>query len=343
VAVITVAVLTLYALLQVAVARSVTTTTWWQTEWVRLQVRVVHPRAPYAQQLPVPGWQAWVPSVITAVLMVGALTALALLTSSAGRGWWLLLVAALPLVPVQLAPGTWAPPLANEVAYALVWPAGATEPSTAWAWVSAAVAAFAVAVPAVALRGLVLHRHPRVHGAIVERRMRPLAVAVAVVLVWNVHADRVPDWSQVGWDAIVALVAAAVVTGALPARRTLPLLLVLPPLAAGALRWTTGPDGTPVVTFDRQLLQLSLVAAAGVLWVTAQPQLARAVGGGIRGWLDMVRADVAARNAAELARQRAVLDRDRAAVDVREDGDLVDVSPRRSRAAPARAGGRHRG
>src|SRR4051812_38911386 len=79
-----------YALTEGLVARSVATDSWWRVEWVRLHVRFAHPGAAYGRPLPRPGWADWLPGTVSAVMVVAALTVLALLLAGSGRGWWLL-------------------------------------------------------------------------------------------------------------------------------------------------------------------------------------------------------------------------------------------------------------
>jgi len=209
---VTLAVICLQALVQGLVAHSVLAQTWWDTEWVRLHLRLAHPGAAYAKRLPQPGWQDWVPSAATAVGSTAALIVLALLVVHSGRGWWLLAVAVLPLVPTELAPGTWAPPLTNQVAYALVWPAGATQPHLTWAWVSAGVTSLLVALPAAALAATG-YRRPSVSPGQVLARLFPAALAVLAYVGWQAAAGRSTDPFLAGWYGLLFVVGAMTMTG----------------------------------------------------------------------------------------------------------------------------------
>jgi hypothetical protein len=232
------------------------------------------------------------------------LVAVALLLSSGGLGHWVVVVAALPLVPVVLSPGVWAPPLADPVTEPLVWPPGASLPQTAWAWLAAGIAACVVLVPAAALRGLLLHRRPRLPGREVVARVLPGAVAVGLVLVWEVHADKDLDARTVAWQGGFALVGALVVGGRLDRRLSYPLLLGLPALAGGLVRWTAavGPPGSPPqLTVDPQALWLSVATAAGALWVLVQPALARWTRSGATAWWGLVLLQAEVRNRSRTA------------------------------------------
>jgi hypothetical protein len=319
------AVLAVYGLMEAFVAHSVVVDRWWAGEhaYQRLHLRQASllPVGPSPQ----PGWQAWLPSAVTALVLVGALVLVSLLLAAGGQGQWAFVVAALPLVPVPVAPGLWAPPLANQVAEALVWPPGARVPDVTWAWLAAGVATIVVLVPAVTLRGMVLHRRPRLPGRAVIRRCLPGALGVGLVLVWQVHADKDLDARTVAWQCGLAFAGALVVGGRLDRRTSLPLLLVLPAVAGGLVRWVPahGAPGSPTqLVVDRQALWLSVATVAGVAWVIAQPALARWARAGVGAWWGLVRLQAGVR--AEQAAQ----------------GEPVSRGP--SRAAPVPTAGRHR-
>ncbi len=347
VAVVTSAVLALQAAVQGLVAQSVSSDLWWQTEWVRLNVRLHHPAAAYAQQLPKPGWQTWVPPAVTAVLATAALVGLGLLLARAGRGWWVLLVAALPLVPAELAPGSWGPPLLNQAAYALVWPAGATEPDTTWAWMSAAVTALLITLPATTLTAAV-PRRPLVAGRWVLGRLALPGIAAAAVLAWQVNDGTTPDPWTVAWWTLLATTGALAVTGALRPWVAFGWLLVLPALAGGIVRWTTSVDGTSAVLFDWSARTLSFVAVAGGLWALGQPAFVHGVRAVTTHWYAAVVADVAARNAARAEKAARAEEVEQAQLEEEPPGPAEPagepelVSPGPSPAGRGRAGGRHR-
>ena len=366
---VTLAAVAVQCVVQGLVAHSVAAQLWWQTEWVRGQLRVNHPLAAYAQRLPQPGWQSWVPSTATAVLVTVALMLLALLVVRVGRGWWLLLVAALPLVPMEPAAGVWAPPPVNQVAYALLWPAGATAPSTTWAWIAAAITALMVAIPAATLNAMA-GRRPWTSGPQILGRLLPAGSAAGLVLAWEAAAGWTPDPWPAGWRATLTVVGALVLTGTLDRRIAfLPVavlpLAVLPALAAGAVRWTTGPDGLTAVVIDPLALWMSAAALAGGVVGLTQPVLTKWLRRAWSAWREMLAADVAAYNGAragavaagavraahQAADQGGAAQPDGAdTVPAAGDMDnteldcdrLVGVSRRPSHAAPARVGGRHR-
>jgi hypothetical protein len=344
---VTLAVLTVQALAQGLVAHSVVTRSWWDTEWVRLQLRLADPRAADAHRVAWPGWQGWVPSAATALGTTSALVLLALLVARVGRGWWLLVVAALPLVPFELAPGTWAPPLTNQVAYALVWPAGATEPSTTWAWVSASITALLVALPAATLAAA-QSRRPWVSPGQVLGRLAPIGLGYLLWQGWESSAGEASDPFAAGWRGLLVVVGAMATTGIVRKWHVLAVLVVLPALAAGGVRWTTGVDGVPVVVTDGGALWLSATAVAGGLWaLVLQPALATGWRKGWAYWWATLAADVDRRNEARVWRAMRRQAR-RAAAGEQFDTDLVpdDLSELdltdRARATSARSGGRHR-
>ncbi len=287
----TVAVLLVQGAVQSLVAHGVATRTWWTSEWVRLQLQLAQPKAPYVQHpAPAPSWRDWVPSATTAVLVTAALVLLALLVARVGRGWWLLAVAALPLLPAELAPGVWAPPLSNQVAYALVWPAGATEPQTAWAWISAAITAVLVAVPAAAL-AVTRTRQPWASPGLVLGRLAPVGLVAAAWLGWQSYAGHPADVLLASWRTILVVVGALAMTGVVRRGQVLLVLVVLPAFAAGAVRWTTTADGVPTLVLDPAAWWMSAAAVAGGVYAAwLQPRLARALRSGRLLWSDALHA-----------------------------------------------------
>ena len=273
---VTIAVLVTTAIVQGLVAWSVASRSWWSSEWVRLQLHHVDPTAPFAQHpQPHPGWRDWVPSATTSVLITAALVLLALLVVRVGRSWWLLAVALLPLVPTELAPGTWAPPLPNQLAYGLVWPAGSTEPDTTWAWVSAGITLVLVALPAATLT-VSRTRRPYPSPGVVLGRLLPVGLVAAAWLGWRAYNGVPADALLVGWRTILVVVGALAVTGLVRRGQVLAVLAVLPALAAGAVRWTTGVDGVPQLETDAMAWWMSAAAVAGGVWAAyLQPRLAR--------------------------------------------------------------------
>jgi hypothetical protein len=352
---VTVAVIAVQCALQALVAHTVSAQLWWQTDWARGRLRVSHPLAADAQRLPRPGWQSWVPSAATAVLVTLALILLALLVVRAGRGWWLLLVAALPLVPTQVAPTVWAPPPVNQLANALVWPAGATAPSTTWAWVDAVITALMVVIPAASLNATPGHR-PWTSGQQVLGRLLPAGLAAGLALGCAAAEGWTPDPRQAGWRVLLVVVGALVVTGTLRLGVAVAALAVLPAFAAGGVRWTAGPDGLPTVVTDPLALWMSCAAVAGGVVALAQPALARWLQRARSSRRQMLADDAAFRSAARAAavaasvvtaRSHAAHDGGTAPADPTGSGsgpddELAGVSRRSSHAAPARAGGRHR-
>ena len=284
----TIAVLATYAGLQVMAGRTMTSTLWWQNEWLRIKLAHTYPKSSFAHAVPGPGWQTWLPSATTSFVLVLALVLLGLLMVRANRGWWLLLVAGVPLIPAQIAPETWAPALSNQVMYAMVWPAGATTPVTAWSWISAAVEALVIAVPALALRSVVHERNPRVHSSELLRRLVLPCLVVAAVVSWNISAGEAQDWGMLGQRLAFAAIGAALATGSVRLRVALPALGVLPLVAGGFVRWTTGVDGQPLVVTDAAAWALPVCALCGAAWVLAEPYLARAFGVARVHWTAMV-------------------------------------------------------
>jgi hypothetical protein len=275
---VTVAVLVTTALVQGLVAHSVASRSWWSSEWVRLQLHHADPSAPYAQHAaPHPGWRDWVPSATTSVLLTAALVLLALLVVRVGRSWWLLLVAGLPLVPMELAPGVWAPPLSNQLAYALVWPAGATEPEVAWAWVSAGMTFVLVALPAATL-AVSRTRRPYLSPSLVLGRLVPLGLVAGAWMGWRAYNGVPADALLAGWRTILVVVGALAVTGLVRRGQVLLVLALLPAVAAGVIRWTTGVDGVPRLETDPTAWWMSAAAVGGGVWAAyVQPRLVRGV------------------------------------------------------------------
>lgn len=305
------AIVATYAGLQLWLAHSVTTNLWWQSEWLRLSLRLQYPKVALAAQQPAPSWEAWLPSAVTACLLVGALAVAALLLVRSGRGWWLLLPATLPLIPTPLAPGVWAPALSSQVLYAIVWPPGATDPLTTWCWLAAAIDSLVVALPAIGLEAVVLRRRPRLYPGEVAARLLPLAVAGVAVIAWNHAAGEPPDWPTYALRAAWVLAGALLLSGGLPVRVTILALALLPALSTGLVRWSTAPGGHAALVYDPGAWATSVIALGGGAWVLAQPRVARALRRLADRWTAMV-------------------------------ADMDEPVRRRDRAAPAGAGGRHR-
>jgi hypothetical protein len=303
--ILTAAALSAYAAVQALIAHAVVTTDWWSRNlaYERLHLRQTSP-LPVAP-VPGPGWQAWVPSVVTSVVLVAALTLLALLVAAAGHGAWVPALAVLPLVPVLVAPDTWAPPLTNPVTEPLLWPTDGSAPTMAWAWVAAGLAAATVLVPGMSLPGLLRFRRPRVDGRAVLWRFAPAALAVALVVAWQVHADRTVEPRTVAWQGGLALAAALVVGGRRVRWWTVPAVLALAAVAGGVVEWQVagGPPGSPssVVT-DQKALWLSAGAAAGMVWLLAEPVLARWSRRGVGAWWGLVRLQAEVRAEAAVVR-----------------------------------------
>ena len=331
-----------YAGLQLVAASTMTSQLWWRSEWFRMQLHQKDPNVPFTQPVPGPLWQSWVPSAVTAFVLILALVLLALALVAAGRGWWLLLAALVPLVPSQLAPGVWAPQLSNQVMYAVVWPAGATDPSTSWSWISAAMEVVVIAVPAMVLRSVVLERRAVVRTSDAVRRLLAVALVVAAVVAWNHSAGEPQDWGTLARRGAFFAIGALVVSGSMRRIWVLPFLACLPTVAGGVWRWATGVDGQPVFVNDPRAWALTVVFCLGAVWVFAQPVAAGALGRVRAWWTAMVAADVARRNA------RLVTP----AVDVEgppDESDGADTAAeaepevrRPSRARPAVGAGRHR-
>jgi hypothetical protein len=330
----TIAVLATYAALQALAGSTMTSTLWWQSEWTRIRLHHEFPKASFTQPRPGPTWESWLPSATTAFVLILSLVILALVLVCAGRGWWLLLVAAIPLVPAQIAPGTWAPELSNQLMYAIVWPAGATEPTTAWCWVSAAIESLVIAVPALGLKAVVVERRQAVHISQVVRQLLPGAVIIAAVVGWNVSAGEVQDWTTLARRAVFAVIGALLFSGGVRRRRALPLLVLLPAFASGLVRWTTGVDGHAAVVTDWSVRGQSVAAVCGAAWILGYPAVARAVRSMRTSWVAMIDADEARRS----ARRELSLVKATEHEAIRADDEVS----RPHRAAPAASGGRHR-
>jgi hypothetical protein len=344
---VTFVVLGAYAGLQLVAASTMTSQLWWRSEWLRLQLHHKYPKAAFTQPVPGPVWQSWVPSAVTAFVLILVLVLLALALVTAGRGWWLLLAALVPLIPSQIAPGVWAPELSNQVMYAVVWPAGATGPSTAWSWISAAIEVVVIAVPAMVLRSVVLERRAVVHTSDAVRRLLAVALVVGAVIAWNHSAGEPQDWGTLARRGVFFAIGALVVSGSMRRIWVLPFLACLPTVAGGVWRWATGVDGQPVLVNDPRSWALTIAFCLGAVWVFAQPVAAGAVRQVHAWWTAMVAADVERKNARLAARAAAV-----EKVDVEDTADGADSADsavgeaaevrRPSRARPAVGAGRHR-
>jgi hypothetical protein len=221
---------------------------------------------------------------VTSLGLTVALVLLALLVARVGRGWWLLAVAALPLVPTELSPGVWAPPLSNQVAYAIVWPAGATEAQSTWAWVSAGITAVLVALPAATLVAM-RNRRPWLSPGQVLGRLAPVGLVAAAWLGWRAYNEVPADVLLAGWRTILVIVGALAMTGLVRRGQVLLVLAVLPALAAGVVRWTTSVDGVPQLVVDPAAWWMSAVAVAGGVFAAyLQPRLAYALRSGWWLW-----------------------------------------------------------
>jgi hypothetical protein len=339
----TIGILAAYAWLQLLVARAMTTSLWWQSEWLRIRLQHRYPKANLGPAPSDPTWQSWLPSATTAFILILSLVLLALALVSAGRGWWLFLVAGVPLVPMQMAPGTWAPALSNQLTYAIIWPAGATRPSTAWAWVSAAIEVLVIAVPALALKALVVERRPVVPASDVLRRLAPAALLIVAVIGWNARAGEPQDWGTFAHRLVFAVAGALLFSGGLKRWWTLGLFVLLPALASGLFRWTTGVDGQPAIVTDSTAWALSVAMFGGAAWIFVQPPVASGVRRLWAVWSGMLEADTARRGAARATRSGSYEAIPRASEPTASEPDgTVAALTRRGHAAPAANGGRHR-
>ena len=94
------------------------------------------------------------------------------------------------------------------------------------------------------------------------------------------------------------VVGALAVTGLVRAGRSLAVLAVLPALAAGAVRWTTGVDGVPQLETDAMAWWMSAAAVAGGVWAAyLQPRLARGLSWVRAEWLAELHRDAGTSNA----------------------------------------------
>jgi len=291
----TAAVAATYAGFQLLAGHSAVMSVWWRSQWLR---RVLHARSPktvLGPAPPVPTAADWLGSSVTAVLLVAALGSLALALVAAGRGWWLLLPSALPLMPTQVAPGVWAPELSNQVLYAVVWPAGASQPSIAWSWLSAGVDALVIAVPAAALAVVVVARRPQAFSADVLRRLFPLAVAAALVVTWNWRAGQPQSWTHLAVLGVWALVGALMLSGGLRPWWAVLVLVATAALGQGLLRWTPGL-GTQPVAVDPAAWSAVVAALAAGGWVLVAARAGHGLRWCVHRWHAMVAADIAARD-----------------------------------------------
>jgi hypothetical protein len=324
-----------YAGTQVVLTRSVVTAAWWQAELARRAAQLAHAHVP-AKLPAAPPWQTWLPPAVTATWLTAALIALAMLVVAAGRARWLFLVAALPLLPGRLADGSWAPAMPSFAVRVLVWPHGAHgSPLTLWAWWAAALSALAIAVPAMTYLAVAAPRAPRLYAVDLLLRLFPAVLLVGAIAAWNSAAGEPQDWGEQARRAVLATVAALIVTGGLRLRTTVPLIAVLPALAAGWLTWqpAAGPAWPPL-TIDSAARTGAVVALTGAAWAFAQPYVARVWRGGVDLWLDARQTQADKALARELAATAAAAGPD---ADAEVDGSTVPL-PRE----PARAGGRHR-
>jgi hypothetical protein len=345
----TLAVVATYACFQLLAGHSAVTSAWWRSEGLRRTLHARSPKAVVGQPQPVPTTADWLPSSATAVLLVLALVVLALALVAAGRGWWLLLVSALPLLPTQVAPGTWAPELSNQVVNAVVWPAGASEPSIAWSWLSAGVEALVIAVPAAALGAVVVQRRPAVFSDEVVRLLAPVAVAVTLVVTWNWRAGQPQDWTHLARLAIWVLVGALLLTGGLRLRWSMAVLVLTAALADGLLRWTTAADSQPLAVAPTAWWAC-VPALLGGGWVLVAPHAEYGMRWCLGRWRAMVTADVDSRHqhrqAAARRDQALPTEVERPEREPRSDAVARAGTGRVSHRAPAAAaggGGRHRG
>jgi len=363
---VTALVLGAYAALQLFMTRSSVNFLWWRTELMREQDHFRYPKAPVPAAALQPTWQEWVPTATTAVAVTTALVLLAILMVRSGRGLWLLLVAALPLVPVELAPGVWAPPLANTSAYALVFPPGAIQPDTFWAWMEASLQAFAIVLPAFVIGRMLTARVARVWGGDVLWRLAlPAAVALLVVL-WDLGEGLPVDRGTIAHTALLVMIGALVITGTRSRWAAVLGLAVLPAVAGGLVTWTTDVTGQAAVVVDPTAWRWGGLALVGAAWVLVQPRVRTCV----RWTWDYWRAALAApdgdaapdqpppwplrtrtgRPAGQSTPLRAsrsaevleVTEREVADVEVAEVGVAEPVSRRRGRGAAMPVGGRHR-
>ena len=299
----TTAVMATYASFQLLAGHSAVMSAWWKHEWLRRALHARWPSTPLGPAPPEPTAADWVGPSVTAVVLVAALVVVALALVAAGRGWWLLLVSALPLLPTQVAPGVWAPALSNQVLYAVVWPAGASQPSIAWSWLSAGVDALVVAVPAAAFASVVVARRPAVFSAEVVRRLAPLAMAAAMVVTWNWRAGLPQNWTHLAGLAAWMLLGALLLTGGLRPWWAALVLVAAAALAQGLVSWTPALDGQPVVV-DPAAWSASVAAMVAGGWVLVAPRVGHGLRWCLGRWQAMVAADVQARDRQQRATPR---------------------------------------
>jgi len=278
-----------YAAFQLLTAWSATSSWWWRNEWLRRTLQARHPRGAVPAGAPPPTWQDWLPSAVTAVVLIGALVAIGLAMVGAGRRWPVALVVAVPLIPYPITSGLWAPQLSNQVVYAIIWPVGASAPSPGWAWLSAGVEALVVALPAVALSAVVVERRPELSSGQVLARLAPAAAAAAAVLAWNSRAGQPQDWVAAARTATWVIIGALLLTGGLRRRWALGVLVIAAAVANGLVRWSTGADGTLELIVDPTAWAFSAAAVLGGAWALAAP----AAAGPLRWWQGLWRASIA--------------------------------------------------
>jgi hypothetical protein len=271
-----------------------------------------YPKASFAAQQPAPSWEAWLPSAVTACLLVGALA-----------------VAALRPRPVR----------PRLVAAAARHAAADPDPARAWGLGARAVEPGPVRDRLAARRhrpvddlvlagrrdrlarrgapgdragAVVLRRRPRLYPGEVAARLLPLAVAGVAVIAWNHAAGEPPDWPTYALRAAWVLAGALLLSGGLPVRVTI--------LAAGA---PARPLDRPRPLEHRAGRARRAGVRPGRLGdIRHRPRRRRLGAGATEGG--------AGRCAASADRWTAMV------------ADMDEPVRRRARAAPAGAGGRHR-
>jgi len=326
-----------YAALQLFMTRSSVNFLWWRTELMREQDHFRYPKAPVPASALQPTWQEWVPTATTAVVVTTALVLLAILMVRSGRGLWLLLVAVLPLVPVELSPGVWAPPLANTSAYALVFPPGAIQPDTFWAWMEASLQAFTIILPAFVIGRMLTVRLARVWGGEVLWRLAGPAAVAFVVVLWDLGEGLPVDRGAVARTALLVTIGALVITGTRSRRAAAVGLALLPAVAGGLVTWTTDVGGQAAVVVDPTAWRWGGLTLLGAAWALAQPR----VRAGVRWGWDAWRAALAAQDGdpaeAEAEGPEAdVAEAEGLEADVAEAEGLEAAVPHRARPWPLR-------
>ena len=271
---------------------------------------------------------------MTAVAITAALLALAIVLVRSGRGMWLLLVAALPLIPIELAPGVWAPSPVNSAAYALIFPPGALQPDTVWAWMEASLQSFAVILPALVIGRLLPVPRARMWAGDVLPRFSVPAAAGIVYLGWKLALGAPVDWGTDSRAALLVTVGGLVVTGIRNRPVGLLALAVTTALAGSLVTWTTDVTGHAAVVTDLAVWRTATLALLGAAWVLGQPYLAAAARGTYGIWRSALHAQAAGE---DQGAQVPATDPD----EVRPDAE-VRLSLRPSPGAAAPAGGRHR-